>query len=354
MKENISKQNLSVELDVTKKVSTSADKSGQTTDGLENEQKLEDIVLGGLKEQKEEKLSLEALCALIDSTFGQVVEQSFWGLDPNIKEVILEKGKEYSLEQKLQFLVATTSSQEEFRKIIIDDCREKYKKAVDGWKQANEITQQGIEIIKKLTKENKELDSLATKMTSKAYELYQTCNKLESKLYDAEKKCCKYEGESETYKRMYEGILDKVLQNKSITSNETPHSDENQHVPKAKKELSPYNKLLKMITATKPKNLVLVTNSLKKLRENNSLENKIQGESLVTITCEMIGVLKELDFYDTNLQNVDLADMIMPHIESKQSRNTIATYIGKGKSSTRKIVNIFRAELQNPQNMRDN
>ena len=68
----------------------------------------------------------------------------------------------------------------------------------------------------------------------------------------------------------------------------------------------------------------------------------------------MIGVLKELDFYDTNLQNVDLADMIMPHIESKQSRNTIATYIGKGKSSTRKIVNIFRAELQNPQNMRDN
>ena len=148
MKENISKQSLSVELDVTKKVSTSADKSGQTTDGLENEQKLEDIVLGGLKEQKEEKLSLEALCALIDSTFGQVVEQSFWGLDPKIKEVILEKGKEYSLEQKLQFLVATTSSQEEFRKIIIDDCREKYKKAVDGWKQANEITQQGIEIIK--------------------------------------------------------------------------------------------------------------------------------------------------------------------------------------------------------------
>lgn len=348
MKYNIESKKLCKDLAsaVNQVVATDVEKRGAMAEYLESEQEHETKVSDALMKPRNGKMGEDDLCALINSSFKEAVEKSFWSLDSNLKQFMLEKGDEYSIEEKLKFIVTTVDAQEEIRKIIIEGCNERYQKAINGWKEANKIAQQGVEIVQKLSKEKEEIDRYATTMTKTAEKLSQKCVLLGSRCQELETKCYKNEGKLELYKELLDGLLQKLLfaQDSDIQKQITA-TNETQESGKVHRELSPYDKLLKMIIATHPKNPIIVTNSLRELRENHSLENKINGESLVTVACEMIGVLKDMEFYGENVQNIELAETVKRCIKPKHSLQTLATYIGRGKSSNRKIIMYFRSEL---------
>lgn len=340
---------------VNKAVASRVENTEAMADSLELNQQPETKVLEGMMEVKEDKIELEELCVLINNAFEQTIEKSFWGLDPKAKELLLEKGKEYSLQEKLAFIVTTVHSQEECRKILLDGWKKKYHEAMNGWKKANEIAKQGVEIVQKLSKEKEESEQVATKVLNKAYNLYTKCNELENKCIELETICNQYVGKCEAYEKALEYISQgkfampnsqntcQIAQN-GATENEVEHSKE--------REMTPYERVVKIIDITLDyiapgKRYETISNALSHLKNHRTLrfEDKLNGQSFNSIVCSMLGVLFENGYYKTDPINCHLELSKVVAEALKLQPKTIAGYMTNKKYANKECIKYWKSLL---------